>query len=202
MDNQPLIACHECDLLQHEAALPEGGVAHCVRCGAELYRSHPDSMERTLALTAAAILLFAIANAFPIVGIKLQGKLIQTTLMHTVQMLYDDDMRSLAALVLLTTMIMPALQLLALLYLVLPLRTGRVPPHFALVFRTLHAVQPWAMVEVLMLGVLVSLVKLAGLAHVVPGIALWSFGALMMLMAAIAATFDPRTLWARMAAAQ
>jgi len=202
MDNQPLIACHECDLLQHEVPLPQGGVAHCPRCGAELYRSHPDSMERTLALTAGAILLFAIANVFPIVGIKVGGQEIQTTLLHTVQMLYDDDMRSLAALVMLTTMIMPALQLLALIYLVLPLRMGRAPLHFALVFRTMNAVQPWGMVEVLMLGVLVSLVKLAALAHVVPGIALWAFGALMMLMAAIAATFDPRALWAKMAAAQ
>jgi paraquat-inducible protein A len=202
MNNQPLTTCHECDLLQYEVPLPEGGVAHCPRCGAELYRSHPDSLERSLALTTGAILLFAIANAFPIVGIKLEGNLIQTTLFHTAQMLYDDDMKSLAALVLLTTIIMPTLQLFAMIYLLLPIRMGHVPPHFALVFRMLHAVQPWAMVEVLMLGVLVSLVKLAGLAHVVPGIALWSFGALMMMMAAIAATFDPRALWLKMDAAQ
>ena len=202
MNNQPLTACHECDLLQHEVPLPEGGVAHCPRCGAEIYRSHPDSLERSLALTVGAILLFAIANAFPIIGIQLQGQQVQTTLFNAVQTLYGDDMNSLAALVFLTTIIMPGLQLLAMIYLLLPLRMGIVPPHFALVFRTLHAVQPWAMVEVLMLGVLVSLVKLAGLAHVVPGIALWSFGALMLLMAAIAATFSPRALWAKMAAAQ
>jgi paraquat-inducible protein A len=202
MNNQPLTACHECDLLQHEVPLPEGGVAHCPRCGAELYRSHPDSLERSLALTVGAILLFAIANAFPIIGIQLQGQQVQTTLFNAVQTLYGDDMNSLAALVFLTTIIMPGLQLLAMIYLLLPLRMGIVPPHFALVFRSLHAVQPWAMVEVLMLGVLVSLVKLAGLAHVVPGIALWSFGALMMLMAAIAATFSPHAVWARMAAAQ
>jgi paraquat-inducible protein A len=202
MHNQPLIACQECDLLQREVSLPEGGVAHCPRCGAELYRSHPESLERSLALTVGAILLFAIANIFPIVGIKLEGQLIQTTLFHTAQMLYDNEMKSLAALVLLTTIIMPTLQLFALVYLLLPLKLGDVPPHFALVFRMLHAVQPWAMVEVLMLGVLVSLVKLAGLAHVVPGIALWSFGALMMMMAGIAATFDPRALWASMAGSE
>ena len=90
----PLIACHECDLLQHEVPLPQGGVARCGRCAAELYRSHPYSLERTLALTAAAIVLFAIANAFPIVGLKLQGQLIQTTLFHAVQVLYDEDMKS------------------------------------------------------------------------------------------------------------
>lgn len=202
MNSQPLTACHECDLLQHEVPLPEGGVAHCPRCGAELYRSHPESLERTLALTTGAILLFAIANAFPIVGIRMEGQVVQTTLFHTVQMLFDNDMKSLSALVFLTTMIMPALELFALTYLLLPLKLGNVPPHFALVFRMLHAVQPWAMIEVLMLGVLVSLVKLAGLANVVPGIALWSFGALMMMMAAIAATFSPRAVWERLAAAE
>ena len=199
MTEQPLIACHECDLLQREVSLPRGGVAHCPRCGAELYRSHPESLERSLALTSAAILLFLIANLYPIVGIKFEGNVIQTTLFHTVQMLYNNDMESLAALVMLATMVMPALELLALLYMLLPLRMGIVPRHFAAVFRLMHAVQPWAMVEVLMLGVLVSLVKLAGLAHVVPGVALFSFGALMILMAAIAATFDPRVLWAEMA---
>ena len=58
------------------------------------------------------------------------------------------------------------------------------------------------MVEVFLLGVLVSVVKLENLASVVPGIALWSFGALMFLMAALAAVFDPRGLWARREAAR
>ena len=53
-----------------------------------------------------------------------------------------------------------------------------------------------------MLGTLVSLAKLAHLAPVVPGIALWSFGALMFLVAAAAASFDSRTLWARVEAAR
>jgi paraquat-inducible protein A len=197
-----VIACHECDLLQREAPLPRGGVVRCGRCGAELYRSHPDSFERSLALTAGAIVLFAIANAFPIVGLKLQGQVIQTTLFHTVQTLWNEDMKSVGMLVFVTTMLVPALQLFALTYLLLPLRLGRVPPHFALVFRMLQAVRPWGMVEVFMLGVLVSLVKLAHLAGVVPGIALWSFGALMFLMAAVAAVFDPRDLWARMSVAR
>jgi paraquat-inducible protein A len=197
----PVIACHECDLLQREVHLPRGGVAHCARCGAELYRSHPKSFDRTLALTFGAIVLFVIANAYPIVGLKLQGQVIQTTLYHTVSHLYDEDMKSVAALVFATTILMPALELLAMTYLLLPLRLGWKPPHFAIVFRILQAVRPWVMVEVFMLGVLVSLVKLAHLAGVVPGIALWSFGTLMFVMAGIAAVFDPRELWTRMAAA-
>jgi paraquat-inducible protein A len=119
-----------------------------------------------------------------------------------VQTLWNEDMKSVGILVFVTTMLMPALELCALTYLLLPLRLGRAPSHFALVFRMLQAVKPWGMVEVLMLGVLVSLVKLANLAGVVPGIALWSFAALMFVMAAVAAVFDPRDLWARVSAAR
>jgi paraquat-inducible protein A len=195
-----LTACHECDLLQREAALPQGGVARCGRCGAELYRSHPHSLERTLALTVSAIVLFVIANSFPIVGLQLDGQVIQTTLFNTVRTLWDEEMKSVAALVFVTTIAMPALQLTAIAYLVLPLRLGRVPAHFGWVFRVLQTVRPWGMVEVFMLGVLVSLVKLAHLAGVVAGIALWSFAALMLVMAGITAVFDVRGLWARASA--
>jgi paraquat-inducible protein A len=193
----PLIACHECDLLQREVALPRGGVARCGRCGAELYRSHPHSMERTLALTAGAIVLFVMANSFPIIGLQLEGQTIQTTLYNTVRALWDEDMRSVAALVFVTTIAMPALQLSAIAYLLFPLRLGRVPAHFGAVFRLLQTVRPWGMVEVFMLGVLVSLVKLAHLAGIVAGVALWSFAALMLVMAAIGAVFDARGLWAQ-----
>lgn len=195
-----LIACHECDLLQRETPLPRGGVARCARCGAELYRSQPESLERTLGLTAGAIVLFLIANAFPIMGLESQGQVIQTTLFNTARTLYDQDMKSVAALVLMTTIVVPGLQLLALTYLLLPLRFARMPPLFAFVFRMLQAVRPWGMVEVFMLGVLVSLVKLSDMADVLPGIALWSFGALMLVMAGIAATFNRRALWARASA--
>src|SRR5207344_729004 len=100
-------------------------IARCGRCGAELYRSRPDSLERALALTAGAIVLFAIANVFPIVGLEHQGQLVQTSLFHTVQVLYDKDMKPVAALVFATTMLMPALELLSMAWLLLPLRLGR-----------------------------------------------------------------------------
>lgn len=197
-----MTACHECDLLQRETALPQGGVARCGRCGAELYRSHPHSLERTLALTFGAIVLFVIANSFPIVGLQLNGQLIQTTLFNTVRTLWHEEMKPVAALVFVTTIAMPALQLFAIAYLVLPLRLGRVPAHFGPVFRVLQTVRPWGMVEVFMLGVLVSLVKLAHLAGVIAGVALWSFAALMLVMAGITAVFDIRDLWARASALQ
>jgi paraquat-inducible protein A len=53
------------------------------------------------------------------------------------------------------------------------------------------------MVEVFALGVLVSMVKLAHVATIVPGIALWSFGVLMAVLAAAVNAIDTREIWAR-----
>lgn len=195
--NTALIACHECDLVQREGRLPAGGKALCGRCGATLYRSHPHSVERTLAFALAAGVLFTVANLFPIVSLELGGQRIDATLFGAVYALYVQGMGLVAALVFATAVAMPALQLAALCYLLLPLRFGRVAPRVGPVFRALQAVRPWCMVEVFMLGVVVSLVKLAHLASIVPGIALWSFGALMLLIAAVSASFDPRRLWAQ-----
>jgi paraquat-inducible protein A len=160
-----------------------------------LYRSRPGGLDHTLAYSLGAAVLFVIANSFPIVGLEAAGFHSSTTLLGTVRTLYDGDMTSVAGLVFVTTFLMPALSIGAFLYLLLPLKLGRVPRGLPAVFRVLHGVRPWGMVEVFLLGTLVALTKLAALASVVPGISLWSVGALMFLVAAAAASFDTHEFW-------
>lgn len=201
MTTARLIACHECDLLQREAALPDGGVARCRRCGAELYRSRPQSLDRALAFTFAAMVMFGVANAYPVVGLSVNGDLVQSTLFGAVRILYRDGMWPLAGLVFVTTLMMPLLRMAAMAYLLLPLRLQRLPRWPDQAFRVLDIAAPWGMTEVLILGMLVALVKLSHIATVVPGVALWAFGGVMLLLAAAASAFDPRDLWARIEAA-
>jgi paraquat-inducible protein A len=192
-----LIACHECDLLQRETVLADGGSARCRRCGAVLYRTSPPSLDWTLALTLAAMVLFAVANFYPIVGLSVNGNLVETTLFGAARILYLDGMWPLAGLVFVTTLLMPLLDMAAVLYILLPLWMGRTPRRPDVVLRLLRRVSPWGMIEVLILGMLVALVKLAAIASVVPGIALWAFGAVMLLLAAASAGFDTHDIWAR-----
>ena len=202
MSSNRLIACHECDLLQRETVLAKGGTARCRRCGATLYRSMPASVDRALALTLAAMVLFAVANAFPIVGLSVNGDLVETTLFGAVSTLYRDGMWPIAGLVLATTLLMPLLDMVAVAYLLVPLRMGHIPRRPEIVLRLVHWVTPWGMIEVLILGMLVALVKLAHIASVVPGIAMWAFGAVMLMLAAAATAFDPHEIWARIDAAR
>jgi paraquat-inducible protein A len=192
-----LIACHECDLLQREVALPPSGTARCIRCKAFLYRDHPHGVDRALAFATAAAILFVVANSFPLVGLEVNGELIETTLFGAARSLYADGMRTLGAVVLVTTVVAPLIELIAILSLLLPLRLGRRSAYSARLFRALRAIQPWRMVEVMMLGVLVALVKLAHMAAVIPGIAMWALAGVVVLLAACLSSFDPRMVWAQ-----
>jgi paraquat-inducible protein A len=195
MTSRALTACHECDLLQREPILPPGGVACCLRCNAFLFRHTPDSVDRALAYTLGAAILFIIANLFPIVGLEAAGIANATSLYGAVQTIWQNGMVFVAALVFVTTILIPALEMTLMLYVLLPLKLGQVPQGLAPILRVLQLVRPWSMTQVFILGVLVALVKLEHLAHVVPGIALWSFGGLILLLTGAVASFNTHELW-------
>ncbi len=64
-------------------------------------------------------------------------------------------------------------------------------------FRLLRRVESWSMMEVFLIGILVSLVKLADMAQIVPGIAIWSFALLIPVLVAATASLDPHLVWER-----
>lgn len=193
-----LIACHDCDLLHRISPLPRGGVARCRRCGSVLYRHKSNSIDRTLALSTAGLVLFFLANVFPFLAFKMQGQVTETTLSTGIRELYAQGMWLIALLVLLTCIVIPLIQLLGTLYVLLPLKLNRIPWQLSSVFRFILALRPWGMVEVFMLGILVSVVKLGEMATIVPGVALWSFALLIVVLAAASAALDTQMVWDRL----
>ncbi|RXZ33386.1 paraquat-inducible protein A [Oxalobacteraceae bacterium CAVE-383] len=189
-----LIACHECDAVYQRLRLKQQEIAHCERCGAELERNVERQLATMVPLAVACLIVFIIANTFPIVQIEMQGIRSSTTLLGAVIALTREGMAPVAVLVLATTMLFPLLQLLILLYLLLPLPRRGVPAGFNQLARLLLMLRPWGMVEVFLLGVLVALIKLSSLAEVIPGVALWAFAVLTVLLVLVV-TFSPRYLW-------
>lgn len=190
-----LLACPQCDLLQQGVALAPGSRAHCARCDAPLGKAPPTSYDLTLALAITGLVMLLIAHLNPVFGIEVQGHAQSSSLWHASVTLYEKDAWLLSILVVLTTLVFPALELLALCYLLVPLRLGHRPAGLPQVLRLMQAVKPWVMVEVFMLGVLIAVVKLAGLADILPGAGLWSFAAVMLLLAGAAASFDHQGIW-------
>ena len=202
MKTKGLLACPECDALQRPVALPRHGCAECTRCGAHLWRDKPYSLDRTLAFMLAAAVLFAIANHYPLMSLDAQGLERSATLIDTASALYHQGMWSVALLVLMMAVVVPAIELGIFLYMLLPLRLGIIPDGLPTAFRIAHAVRPWGMVDVFILGALVSLVKLTQIATVHAGVALFALGGYILLLTAALASFEPHALWERAEALQ
>jgi paraquat-inducible protein A len=160
-----------------------------------LHQKIRNSIERTLSLTLAGLVLFGLANAFPFLAFKIGAQVRQTTLLTGIQELYAQGMPELSAIVLLTTVLVPFAQMICMLYILLPLKFRRIPIKLPQVFRFIRHLQPWNMMEVFMLGILVSVVKLAKMAQIIPGVALFSFLALIFVMAAMTASLDSHLIW-------
>jgi paraquat-inducible protein A len=174
-----------------------GAAARCTRCGCTLHRNRPGSLDRTLALTLAGIVLFVIANSFPFLSFQMQGQTTETTLATGVKDLYEQGMWELSAVVLFTSILAPGIQLALLLIVLIPLKLGWLPRGFPTLFRYVQTLTPWGMMDVFMLGILVSVVKLLDMASIVPGISLYAFAILIFVLAGAQNALDPDIVWSR-----
>jgi paraquat-inducible protein A len=174
---------------------PASEGTRCARCRAPLQRPENGNIDTAIALAVCALVLFFLSNAYPLVEIQASGSTRATTLVGAALGLYSQNHAVLAALVLITTVIGPLLQIASLLYLLIPLRRAREAPGQSTIFRLLAQVRSWTFVEVFMLGVLVALVRLSAYARVIPGVALWSCGLLMLTLAALTSRTSPGQFW-------
>lgn len=200
--NFPMIACHECDLLQREVELEPGGSARCLRCGALLYRNTPHSLDNSLAFTIASLIFFLLANGYPILDIELRGNHSAITLYGATVSLWNQGMPFIATVVFITALVVPACELCLMLVVLVPIRLGYNTTGIPQLLRFIQAIKPWGMLEVFMLGILVSLVKLTGNFRVIPGIALWSYAILTFMLAAMSSSFNIRDVWQRVTVQQ
>jgi paraquat-inducible protein A len=194
--------CHFCDTLHESAPLPEGMAARCQRCGAVLYQNRSASLVRVTAFSIAALVLMGVVNAFPF--LTMDAASIRTTLnlASAARALIEQGSPALGIALALFIIILPIAMAGGLIYVCGPLMFGRIAPGAMWVAKWLNKTEPWNMVEVFLLGVIVSLLKLSKVADVEFGAGFWAFGLLMLCMAAAIAGIDRDELWDRLEVAK
>jgi paraquat-inducible protein A len=180
-----LVVCEECGLAHRWLPIGHGAVARCVRCEAVLGRGHRLSIGSVLALTVAAAAAYLVAINASVLSLNLRGGSESATLPRAIAFAWQDGRELVAILAAITALIAPAVFIGLRLYVLFPLAAGRKVAGFASCVRLLHQASRWNMVEVFTVGVLLSLVRLSGLADTSPGPGLFALGALTVLFAAI-----------------
>jgi paraquat-inducible protein A len=191
------LGCVECDLLVRIGPLAPRERAACPRCGHLLTSNTPDGFTRSLAFALAAALLLAFSLSFPFLSLQASGMEQVMTLPGSAYQLYTGGYPSIAFLVMVPIIGIPALMVALLVGLLLLLRRAAPSAVLVPIGRTLFFLNPWSMVEVFVIGVIVSLVKVGHMAHVVLGISFFSYVAFAICFTAALTNLDRVRLWER-----
>jgi paraquat-inducible protein A len=189
------MACPDCDLIQTLPPLQIGEVANCIRCNATLFKNQKNSVDRSLAFAITGLILFIIANLFPLLSLKAMGLTQDGTLLSTSMSLFQADRPFLSIVILLTTFVFPATTLLGTIYILLQVKNNRINAYTAPLFRFLRSTDAWGMLEIFMLAVLVAVVKLGDLADVIYGISLYAFCLLIISLTLLSYSLNPHDVW-------
>jgi len=192
------IACQYCDLLVEAGVRIAGQKARCPRCGGSLYTCKSDSVNRSLVLVLAGLVLYIPANFFPIFILKTMGNIRYNTLLAGVLEFGNQGLWDIALLVFITSMVVPLIKLLSLLFVLISVYINR---HFrgaTFCLRWYHNLDEWGMLGVFMLAMLVALTKLDTFARVYIGVGFYSFLGLLLVTKMVATCLDEQYLWERL----
>ena len=192
-----LIACPECDLLQVLPPLAPGHRLRCARCRCVLAARPAAHADLPLALSITALIAYIVANLLPLMSMSVVGRSASTTVIGGAYEMWIEGQVVTSVLVAFCAVAAPGGYILLVLILLLAARRTPVPPWTGEVLRWVHHLQVWSMIEVMLLGILVALVKIAELATVTPGLGMYAIGALVVLIPAIMGTLDLHALWER-----
>src|SRR5206468_9294052 len=107
-----------CGLVQRVEELPPGMAAQCCRCHSTILQRKPNSLNRTAALSLAALILYVPANIYPILRMDYYGAYSESTVWDGCVRLFQDGQWLVAIIVFLASILIPLFKLLGLFFLV------------------------------------------------------------------------------------
>ncbi len=196
-DLNHLVACPGCDLLHHCRTLEKGEYARCRRCGDVIQTRKPHTIDRSLAAVLASIVLLLVSLCLPFLSLSRAGIASSISVLDAVAALWFNHMRWLALLTLAFIVLLPLTRLLLLGWVLWRIRFKRkIRRGMRTAFRWSIRMEPWAMAEIFMVGVVVSLVKISTLANLHTGLAFWSLLILIAISCYINLVLCKDTIWA------
>ncbi|NND91400.1 MAG: paraquat-inducible protein A [Granulosicoccus sp.] len=192
-----LIACPGCDLLHHRQSLQLGELARCERCNDIVQTRKESTVDRSLAAVLAGIILMLLSLSLPFLSLSRAGVSSEISVLDAVSALWLSDMRWLGFVTLAFIVMLPLARLALLGWVLWRIRFDRkIRSGMRTAFRWAIRLEPWAMADIFMVGVVVSLVKISTLANLHVGLAFWSLLALVAVSVYLNLALCKDTVWA------
>lgn len=169
----------------------------CPVCDEPLHQRKENSIARTWALSIAAICFFVPANYFPIMKTVSVTTYENNTIIDGVFYFFKHSEFFVGSVIFIASIFVPLLKLVVLFYLLISLKIGS---RWKLgeknrLYKMIHVIGKWSMLDIFVIGLMISLVSFGELAEVTTGYAAVSFATMVLLTMFATESFDTRLLW-------
>lgn len=188
-------ACPDCDLLLHKAKAPEGYKTICPRCRRTISRSSTASTSKVLALSIAGLSLYLPAILLPLMTFKAYGFSGSANILQSILNFYRNDYYFVSLMVLLSAVVFPLILLTTIFIISWQLQRNRYPSYLAGLFRSHLYLEEWAMVEVYLLGILVTIIKMSHTSEIDYQSGILCFSWLVLITLGISTVIDRDLFW-------
>lgn len=196
LDASRLRACHSCGLVVEMPATPvRGQVARCPRCADTIKHARaPRSCAWAASFALAALILYPLAMALPVLEIEQMGHMNKSTIWSGVVSMAHEGRYVIAGIIFVCSIVIPLGKVFGIF--ALCARPGWMErSHQVLAYRAIDWLGKWGMIDVLLVAVLVAAVKLGDWVDVHPGPGALAFALVVGLSMLSSATFDPASIW-------
>ena len=185
-----LARCEDCGRVEPVA------VAHCPRCHAPLHLRKADALQRTIALTLGAAVLYLPANLLPVMRVEssLKGTHENTIVGGVIEFWHMGDY-PVALIIFTASVVIPLVKVLSIIALCLGVRTGASPRALTRLYRITDRIGRWSMVDVFVVAILVGVVQLGSVMTITAGAGALAFAGVVILTMLAVDSFDPRLIW-------
>lgn len=189
--------CPHCDWVTSVSVTTEESSPtqiRCERCGHRITHqtAHQATTLKWYALSAMLMLVMSMLYSF--LGFSAKGVEHRIRFTDTIEVLLTNHFVALGILLSLL-LILPVIYLLLAMYVASAIERKRTFPALKLSLRMLWGIEPWLMMDVFLVGILVALIKLHSMAHVEFGLSFWPFCLFVVLLIKTLLLCDSVWLW-------
>ncbi len=187
--------CHHCDYLVEIPPLARGEKAYCPRCKTLLRSGSRFSFETSFYLALTSFILLLLSTPFPFLGFNAGGREQIVSLWGSLINIFEQDRPLLAIITFLFIVVIPAIILLCAMALFRSFCGKKCMKNFPWLFKVVYYGGAWAMVEVFVVGILVSLVKISSLAIILYGPSFYIYCLFVITFTLTLGNLDKELLW-------
>ncbi len=192
------VECYECTLAVKLPQLQENQKAQCPRCGYTFSTIHRNANERIIAFAITGLIFLMASLPFKFLSFSSNGLENNFDAITSILILINNNYLVLALIELLTIFVIPSVVLISVIYLLIPMNRGQYPKYGRNILNLVFKLLPWSMVEIFLIGALVSLIKIISMAEIELGISFFAFILFALSMTLVVLHIDKRHLYQRL----